>query len=248
MQKNLTPCPAVVQKSLSTGNVSLKKMVMPRSKSSSVLAKTKEKQMTKIRSSKPKRVSQANKNQAVPVSEEIVDNPSDVSRENIQNVLEILRETDRALTERLAVESKIIKPNTGHKTSMMNGSVITLSTERVERKPDLASKPLRRISIKKRIDLNSLEVGDMVAIGVSIDHFIPGQPSIGKLITLPDDNGYAVVHYYTGSYDGTWWPMTSRQSPYTRQVKVDEIYYKFHLDADGKMTDKDVKFIRSKTN
>ncbi len=87
-----------------------------------------------------------------------------------------------------------------------------------------------------KFDVDSLAEGDMVAIKVADKHYIPGQPCLGKIVSLPDKTGLVLVHYYSGSYDGVWRPMMSRSSPYLRRIPASMIILKFELTEDLRMT------------
>ena len=83
------------------------------------------------------------------------------------------------------------------------------------------------------IKIENIVIGDMVAMKVAGQHFIPGQPSIGKVMSLPNSKGSVLVHYYSGSYDKPWSPMMSRESPYVRQVQAGLIIERFQLDENN---------------
>ena len=87
--------------------------------------------------------------------------------------------------------------------------------------------------IIKDISQRRLKVGEIVAMNVSPEHHIPGQPCIGELKSLPIGKDFAVVHFYTGTYNGTWIPMMSRQSPYLREVKITDIIHTFQFDSEN---------------
>ena len=101
-----------------------------------------------------------------------------------------------------------------------------------------SSLPTERISESKRNHLNyplsttiePLFVNDMVAMRQSrTDLMIPGQPSIGKLLSISKDGNSVVVHLYTGSISETVWPMMCRESPYTREFTRAQVVHRFHL-------------------
>ncbi|XP_065071462.1 uncharacterized protein LOC135696109 [Rhopilema esculentum] len=87
-----------------------------------------------------------------------------------------------------------------------------------------------------KVDVSGLEINEMVVIKVAEKHFIPGQPCLGKIVSLPDANGDLLVHYYSGSYDGEWRPMMSRSSPYLRRIATSRIICKFKLNKDNTMS------------
>ena len=89
------------------------------------------------------------------------------------------------------------------------------------------------------VDLKEVLVDDMVVIKVPEKHFIPGQPCLGKVVSLPDATGLLLVHYFVGSYEGEWRPMMSRSSPYLRKVPASRIVFKFRLDEGNKMKAED---------
>ena len=91
---------------------------------------------------------------------------------------------------------------------------------------------------------NDFSVDDMVVMKVSEEHFIPGQPCLGKIVSLPDAVGVLLVHYYSGSFDGIWKPMMSRSSPYFRRVPLSKIIYKFKLDTSGRMSKETVEKVK----
>ena len=82
----------------------------------------------------------------------------------------------------------------------------------------------------------TLTEGDMVAIKVPEKLYIKGQPCLGKVTSLADQQGLLTVHYYTGSYQGRWRPMLSRTSPYLRKVPEAHVLCKFNLTFDGRMS------------
>ena len=84
--------------------------------------------------------------------------------------------------------------------------------------------------------LISLVVGDFIAIKVPEDHFIKGQPCVGKVVTEIDERSEVLVHYYTGTYDGTFRPMMSRSSPYLRKVAIRNVLCKFGMQSDGRLS------------
>ena len=101
-------------------------------------------------------------------------------------------------------------------------------------------------SKKNRINFKShdLSVDDMIVMKVSEKHFIPGQPCLGKIVSLPDAVGVLLVHYYSGSFDSVWKPMMSRSSPYLRRVPLSRIVYKFKLSEDGKMSEETIEKVK----
>ena len=83
---------------------------------------------------------------------------------------------------------------------------------------------------------SDLSINDMIVMKVHGEHFIPGQPCLGRIVSLPDAVGVLLVHYYSGSFEGTWKPMMSRSSPYLRRVPMSKVAYKFELDSSGRMS------------
>ena len=114
------------------------------------------------------------------------------------------------------------------------------SLTRDKAKPQLQK--LREHLVK--VSLNDIEKGDMVALRVSQKHYIPGQPCLGKVAALPDTAGLLLVHYYTGSYEGSWRPMMSRSSPYLRRIPASMVVCKFKMTEDGRMTPNTVRRIK----
>lgn len=98
--------------------------------------------------------------------------------------------------------------------------------------------------IHRPVHISDLSINDMILLKVPNEQFIPNQPRIGKIVELPDSLGYILVHYYTGTYDGKWYPMSVRNSPYLRQEKATNVLYKFHFTNDSTMTSKDKNEIR----
>ena len=92
-----------------------------------------------------------------------------------------------------------------------------------------------------KVDVSGLKIDEMVVMRVAEKHFIPGQPCLGKIVSLPDANGDLLVHYYSGSYDGEWRPMMSRSSPYLRRIAASKIICKFKLNKDNTMSAETVK-------
>ncbi|XP_066931306.1 E3 ubiquitin-protein ligase LRSAM1-like isoform X1 [Clytia hemisphaerica] len=89
-----------------------------------------------------------------------------------------------------------------------------------------------------------LKMDSMVALRLSDHHFIiPGQPSLGKIILISDS--HVTVHMFTGSFGGAWWPMMSRQSPYTREVSLDNVVHQFELDQQNMLFAKDVDLLKA---
>ncbi|XP_028391121.1 leucine-rich repeat-containing protein 27-like isoform X1 [Dendronephthya gigantea] len=84
--------------------------------------------------------------------------------------------------------------------------------------------------------LISLVLGDFVAIRVPEEHFIKGQPCVGKVVGEIDERNETLVHYYTGTYDGTFRPMMSRSSPYLRKVSIENILCKFQMQSNGSLS------------
>ena len=91
---------------------------------------------------------------------------------------------------------------------------------------------------------SDLSINDMVVMKVPGEHFIPGQPCLGRIVSLPDAVGVLLVHYYSGSFDGIWKPMMSRSSPYLRRIPLSKILYKFELDANGRMTEEIIEKVK----
>eukprot|EP00112_Aurelia_sp_Birch-Aquarium-sp1_P010640 Seg2266.3 transcript_id=Seg2266.3/GoldUCD/mRNA.D3Y31 product="Leucine-rich repeat protein SHOC-2" protein_id=Seg2266.3/GoldUCD/D3Y31 len=94
------------------------------------------------------------------------------------------------------------------------------------------------------VDLKEIAIDDMVVIKVPEKHFIPGQPCLGKIVSLPDATGLLLIHYFSGSYDGEWRPMMSRSSPYLRKVPASRIVFKFKFDEGNKIRAEDVRKIK----
>lgn len=84
--------------------------------------------------------------------------------------------------------------------------------------------------------LINLAVGDFIAIKVPEKHFIKGQPCVGKVVAETDERHDVLVHYYTGTYDGTFRPMMSRTSPYLRKVAIKNVLCKFEMKSDGSLS------------
>ena len=84
--------------------------------------------------------------------------------------------------------------------------------------------------------LINLAVGDFIAIKVPENHFIKGQPSVGKVVAEIDERNEVLVHYYTGTYDGAFRPMMSRSSPYLRKVASRNVLCKFGMQSDGRLS------------
>ena len=84
--------------------------------------------------------------------------------------------------------------------------------------------------------LINLVVGDFIAIKVPEKHFIKGQPCVGKVVAETDERNEVLVHYYTGTYDGTFRPMMSRTSPYLRKVAIKNVLCKFEMQSDGSLS------------
>ena len=91
---------------------------------------------------------------------------------------------------------------------------------------------------------SDLLLNDMVVLQVPEGHFIPGQPCLGKIVSLPDATGSLLVHYYSGSFDGVWKPMMSRSSPYLRRASLRKIVYKFELDEVGRMSKETIEKVK----
>ncbi|XP_074612826.1 uncharacterized protein LOC141869769 isoform X2 [Acropora palmata] len=104
------------------------------------------------------------------------------------------------------------------------------STEAVSKLHQL---DINKASAKECVTLSE---GDMVAIRVPEKLYIKGQPCLGKITTLADQQGLITVHYYTGTYEGRWRPMLSRTSPYLRKVATADVLCKFTLGSDGRMS------------
>ena len=104
------------------------------------------------------------------------------------------------------------------------------STEAVSK---LHQPDINKASAKECVTLSE---GDMVAIRVPEKLYIKGQPCLGKITTLADQQGLITVHYYTGTYEGRWRPMLSRTSPYLRKVATADVLCKFTLGSDGRMS------------
>ena len=98
--------------------------------------------------------------------------------------------------------------------------------------------------IHRPVHVSDLSINDMILLKVPNEQFIPNQPRIGKIVELPDSLGYILVHYYTGTYDGKWYPMSVRNSPYLRQEKATNVLYKFHFTNDSTMTSRDKNEIK----
>ena len=80
----------------------------------------------------------------------------------------------------------------------------------------------------------SIFVDDMVALRqTSADLVIPGQPSIGKVVSISKDGTCIVVHMYVGSIRETVWPMMCRESPYTREFTKAQVIHRFHMNEEG---------------
>ena len=99
-----------------------------------------------------------------------------------------------------------------------------------------------------KFDVETLKKDDMVAIKVAEKHFIPGQPCLGKVVSLPDATGLVTVHYYSGNYEGAWRPMMSRSSPYLRRVPASVIVYKFNLTEENRMTPETIQALNAAIN
>ena len=84
--------------------------------------------------------------------------------------------------------------------------------------------------------LINLVVGDFIAIKVPEKHFIKGQPCVGKVVAEIDERNEVLVHYYTGTYGGTFRPMMSRTSPYLRKVAIKNVLCKFEMQSDGSLS------------
>ena len=120
--------------------------------------------------------------------------------------------------------------------SSSSHDVIVASTE-IENKSSVVTKPHHSdIDETSKREYFTLCEGDMVAIRVPEKLYMKGQPCLGKITTLADQQGLLTVHYYTGSYDGRWRPMMSRTSPYLRKVATADVLCKFQLASDGKMS------------
>ena len=98
--------------------------------------------------------------------------------------------------------------------------------------------------IQRPVHISDLSLNEMVLLKVPNEQFIPNQPRIGKIVELPDSSGYILVHYYTGTYDGKWYPMSVRSSPYLRQEKATNVLYNFHFTNDSTMASKDKNEIK----
>ncbi|XP_068746118.1 leucine-rich repeat-containing protein 27-like isoform X1 [Montipora capricornis] len=120
--------------------------------------------------------------------------------------------------------------------SSSSHDVVVASTE-IENKSAVVTKPHHSdIDETSKREYFTLCEGDMVAIRVPEKLYMKGQPCLGKITTLADQQGLLTVHYYTGSYDGRWRPMMSRTSPYLRKVATADVLCKFQLASDGKMS------------
>lgn len=99
---------------------------------------------------------------------------------------------------------------------------------------------------EKRTNFNSndFSINEMVVIQIPEQHFIPGQPCLGKIVSLPDAVGVLTVHYYSGSYEGDWKPMMSRSSPYLRRVPISRVVCKFELDHNNRMSKETIDKIK----
>ena len=113
--------------------------------------------------------------------------------------------------------------------------------ETVERK---ALTKVQLAMSRENFQRSDLAINDMVVIKVADTHFIPGQPCLGRVTSLPDTVGVVLVHYYSGSYEGDWKPMMSRSSPYLRRVPISNIVHKFELDEAGRMSVETIKKIK----
>ena len=98
--------------------------------------------------------------------------------------------------------------------------------------------------IQRPVHISDLSLNEMVLLKVPNEQFIPNQPRIGIIVELPDSSGYILVHYYTGTYDGKWYPMSVRSSPYLRQEKAANVLYNFHFTNDSTMASKDKNEIK----
>ena len=98
--------------------------------------------------------------------------------------------------------------------------------------------------IQRPVHISDLSLNEMALLKVPNEQFIPNQPRIGKIVELPDSSGYILVHYYTGTYDGKWYPMSVRSSPYLRQEKAANVLYNFHFTNDSTMASKDKNQIK----
>lgn len=107
------------------------------------------------------------------------------------------------------------------------------SNDRTEAVSQLHQPDINEASGKEYVTLSE---GDMVAIRVPEKLYMKGQPCLGKVTTLADQQGLITVHYYTGSYEGRWRPMLSRTSPYLRKVATADVLCKFMLGSDGRMS------------
>lgn len=92
--------------------------------------------------------------------------------------------------------------------------------------------------------LIDLVVGDFVAIKVPEIHLIKGQPCIAKVVAEVDERNEVLVHYYTGTYNGTFRAMMSRSSPYLRKVAIQNILCKFEMQSDNTLSPRTAVRIR----
>jgi len=99
--------------------------------------------------------------------------------------------------------------------------------------------------VKRFSDFHLLQIGDMVAMKTSENLVIPGQPCVGKILSLPNQNDQLVIHLFTGSFNGRWWPMSCRQSPYIRDVSKEDIIHQFALTDKDTMCERDVNILKT---
>ena len=141
-------------------------------------------------------------------------------RNSSKEIIDILTCTDKTLTVKLDE----LDYNDCGDASLVQ---FKMKPKKVESKP---SGFVKKVVISENV---KLRVGNMVAMNVSPEHHIPGQPCIGEIQSLPDNKDYAVIHFYTGTYDRPWVPMMARQNAYLREVKKSDIFYSFQLDSEN---------------
>lgn len=161
-----------------------------------------------------------------------------------QSVLDIFRSTGREirkLNQNNAMESQ---------TSCSDQGPVLL--ERKPPQPPVSMKAYKE-KLREDKDVNELSVrpmklGDMVVVRIKKEHYVPGQPCIGKIVNIPKNEKELLVHYYTGSYDSAWWPMMVRSSPYVRLVAKRDILYTFLLNEDNCMNTEVVRIVKERCN
>ncbi|XP_057309667.1 leucine-rich repeat-containing protein 27-like isoform X1 [Hydractinia symbiolongicarpus] len=159
-----------------------------------------------------------------------------------QCVLDIFRSTGRQirkLNQNNAIESQTSdqRPVNSEEKSPQPPVSIKTYNEKLREDKDLDG-----------LSVQPIKLGDMVVVRIKKEHYVPGQPCIGKIVDIAKNEKELLIHYYTGSYDSAWWPMMVRSSPYVRYVAKQDILYTFLLNEDNCMNTEVVRIVKERCN